>query len=77
MLSLLLSEGYKDFENLLNPIMWHGIHWIALADYSPMCQGFNYFSGILHHFDVAKLATSSLRVNKKCVFNFDMQDTNW
>ena len=27
-----------------------------------MCQGFNHFSGFLHHFVLAKLATSSIRV---------------
>ena len=28
-----------------------------------MCQGFSYFSGFLHNFVLAKLATSSIRVN--------------
>ena len=28
-----------------------------------MCQGFSNFSGLLHHFVLAKLATSSIRVN--------------
>ena len=28
-----------------------------------MCQGFSHFSGFLHHFVLAKLATSSIRVN--------------
>ena len=27
-----------------------------------MCQGFNYVLGFLHHFVLAKLATSSIRV---------------
>ena len=27
-----------------------------------MCQGFGHFSGFLHHFVLAKLATSSIRV---------------
>ena len=27
-----------------------------------MCQGFSHFSGILHHFVLAKLANSSIRV---------------
>ena len=30
-----------------------------------MCQGFNHFSGLLHHFVLAKLATSSIRVNSE------------
>ena len=29
-----------------------------------MCQGFSHFSGFLHHFVLAKLATSSIRVKK-------------
>ena len=28
-----------------------------------MCQGFSVFSGFLHHFVLAKVATSSIRVN--------------
>ena len=28
-----------------------------------MCQGYSHFSGFLHHFILAKLATSSIRVN--------------
>ena len=28
-----------------------------------MCQGFSHFSGFLHHLILAKLATSSIRVN--------------
>ena len=30
----------------------------------PICQGFSHFSGFLHHFVLAKVATSSIRVNK-------------
>ena len=29
-----------------------------------MCQGFSHFSGFLHHSVLAKLATSSIRVEK-------------
>ena len=54
------------FENHLNLVMLV-FNWIALAKNSemsiPMCQGFNIFSGFLHHFVLAKLATSSIRVN--------------
>ena len=43
-----------------------GIDWIALVGDSRMstcmCQGFNHFSGFLHHFVLAKLASSSIRV---------------
>ena len=28
-----------------------------------MCQAFSYFEGVLHSFVLAKLATSSIRVN--------------
>ena len=31
-----------------------GIHWIALAEYSQMCQGFNHFQGFSHNFVLAK-----------------------
>ena len=33
-----------------------------------MCQGFKHFSGFLHHFVLAKLATSSIRVFKRGLF---------
>ena len=33
-----------------------------------MCQGFNHFSDILHHFVIPKLATTSIRV--KCIVSF-------
>ena len=42
-----------------------GIHWIALAEYSQMSThmpGFLSFVSCLHHFVLAKLATSSIRV---------------
>ena len=41
-------------------------HWVLSNEYPllPMCQGFSYESGVLHHFVLAKLATSSIRV--KC-----------
>ena len=32
-----------------------------------MCQGFSHFSGILHHFVLAKLATTSIRVKAELV----------
>ena len=42
-----------------------GIDWLALMEYSqwvPICQGFNDFSGFLHHFALANLASSSIRI---------------
>ena len=29
-----------------------------------MCQGLSHFSGVLHHFVLGKLATSSITINK-------------
>ena len=50
----------------------------ALAKYSRMsthmCQGFSHFSGFLHHFVLAKLTTSSIRVKDNQLdvkFNLD------
>ena len=47
-----------------------GIHWIALTEYFQMSTDvprfFCNFPGFLHHFDLAKLATSSIRV--KCLY---------
>ena len=72
MLRLLSSkaQGCKDLWKPSQPCHV-GIHWIALAEYSQMrsmYQGFNLFSVFfffffLHHFVLAKLATSSIRVN--------------
>ena len=62
MLRLLSSKAqeHKDFRKLSKP--HHvGIHWKALADCSQMCQGFSHFQLVLHHFALAKLATSSKR----------------
>ena len=50
-----------------------GIHWKALAEYSQMSSHLSFFSDILyrflHHFVLAKLATSSIRVISclKCI----------
>ena len=57
MLRLLLStaKGCKDFWKPSRPCHV-GIHKLAFNDYSqmrthiPICQGFNHFSGFLHHF---------------------------
>ena len=42
-----------------------GIHWIVLAEFSQMSThvpGFQSFLRFLHHFVLAKLATTSIRV---------------
>ena len=58
------AQGHKYFWKPFKPCH-DGIHWKALAEFSqmrPMCQGFSDFSGLLHHFVSAKLATNSIRV---------------
>ena len=44
-----------------------GIHWIAIAEYSQMSTHMpwfqSFFKGFLHHFILAKFATSSIRAN--------------
>ena len=37
-----------------------------------MCQGFSNFSGFLHHFVLAKLATSSIRVKLRLAETFQV-----
>ena len=69
MLRLLSAKAQerKDFWKPFKPCHF-GIHWIALAENSKMstiCQGFNHFAGFLHHFVLAKLATSSIRIKQK------------
>ena len=67
MLRLLPSKAQerKDFLKPSKPCHV-GIHWIAFADYSQMgtqVPGFLSFFSFLVHFVLAKLATSSIRVN--------------
>ena len=60
------AQGAKDSWKTSQPC-YVGIHWIALAEHSPMSTNvpgsFCNFSVFLQHFVLAKLATSSLRVN--------------
>ena len=61
------SSEHKEaaiFENYLNPVMLVFIGKLSLSTirWVPMCQGISHFSGFLHNFVMAKLATSSLRV---------------
>ena len=47
-----------------------GIHWIVLTEYSQMSThlpGFQSFLRFLHHFVLAKLASSSIRVKNVCI----------
>ena len=74
MLRLLSSKAQecKDFQK--TPKTCHvGIHRIALTEYSQMSTclpGFQSFFKFLHHFVLATLATSSIRVKENilCVF---------
>ena len=53
------------FENHLNPVMLVFSGYLSLSTriyWVPMCQGVSRISGFLHHFVMAKLATSSIRV---------------
>ena len=78
MLRLLSSkaQGRKDFQKRSKPCHV-GIHPIALAEYSQMSThltGIQSFLGFLHHFVLAKLATSSIRVNPNLA---NMNDHNF
>ena len=58
------TQEYSDFLKASKPCPV-GIHWEALAEYSQMSThvpGFQSFFSFLHHFVLAKLATSSIRV---------------
>ena len=66
----LLSSKPQERKNLWKPSKpCHvGIHWIALDECSQMStrmQGFQSYFRFLHRFVLAKLATSSIRVNIK------------
>ena len=54
-------------ENHQNQVVWVLIWKLSLSTrrWVPICQGFSNFLGILHHFVLAKLATSSIRVKTK------------
>ena len=41
----------------------------------PICQHFSHFSGLLHHFVLAKLASSSIRVRRELVAG--LKDSLW
>ena len=60
-----LCPKHKDaniFESHLNPVMLVFIEKLSLRTlrWVPICQGFNHFTGVLHHFVLTKLATSSI-----------------
>ena len=63
-----INEGGKHFWNPFKPCHV-GILWILSLSslrWVPMCQGFNHLSGFLHHFVLAKLATSCIRAKDSC-----------
>ena len=70
MLELLSSnaKGPKDFWKPSKPFMLVFIGKLSPSTlrWVPMCQGFTHFSGLLHHFILAKLATSSIKVKPLC-----------
>ena len=64
------AQGHKYFWKPSKPCHI-GIYWIALVEYSRMSThmpGFQSFSGFLHYFVLAKLATSSLTVKFRWTF---------
>ena len=68
----LLSSKAQRHNYFLKPLKpCHvGIHWIALAEYSQRSTHVRgpHFSGFLHTFVMATLATTSIRVNKITVY---------
>ena len=59
-----ITHGYKDFWKT-SKTCHVGFHWIALTEYSQVSThvpGFQSFLRLLHHFVLAKLTTSSIRV---------------
>ena len=61
------QKDAKIFKNHQNPVMLVSIGYLLLGTlrWVPICQGFSNFSGLMHHFILAKLATSRIRVNTK------------
>ena len=60
------AQGCKDLQKPPKPCHY-GIHWIALSEHSQMSThlpGFQSFVRFLHHFVLAKLAISSIRVKE-------------
>ena len=59
-----MHKDAKFFENHPNPVLLVFIEKFSLSTlrWVPMCQGFSHFSGFLHNFVLAKLATSSISV---------------
>ena len=60
-----MHKGAKILENHLNPVMLVFIGKFLLSTLRgvSMCHGFSHLSDFLHHFVLAKLATSSIKVN--------------
>ena len=56
------AQGRKDYWKASKPCHV-GIHWKGLAEYSQMSTHLSGFQSFLYHFKLAKLATSSIRVN--------------
>ena len=58
-------KNVKIYEKHLNPVLLVFIWKLSLSTvkWVPICQGFGNFQFFLHHFVLAKLTTSSIRVN--------------
>ena len=81
MLRLLSSkaQGCKDFWEP-SKSCHAGIHWVALTEYSQMSThlpGSQSFSGVLHHFVLAKLATSSIKIKTSHLDVFFFSFLSW
>ena len=68
--SLLLSDWLWSWRN---PVMLVFIRKLSLImstlRWVPICQSFSHFSGFLHHFVLAKLVTSSIKVKFRQLYS--------
>ena len=59
------TKTQRFLKNFLTLSCWYSLdssHWI-LSRWAPICHGFSKFSMFSHHFELAKSATSSIRVD--------------
>ena len=68
------STRTQDFRKTFKPfhICFYGIALAENLRWVPTCHGFSHFSVFLHHFVLAKIATSSRRVNRAYGFDVDV-----
>ena len=67
------------FKNHSNPFILVFIRYLSLSTlrWVPICQGFSHFSSFLHHFVLATLATSSIRVKGTWLFSTKFAYNIW